>query len=102
MSGFIITTDANLACPHGTGSARAQLPDSRVTIAGRPIMTVQRQYVVEACGNTNAPCISASWISGAQRVTAGGLSVAINTGWSEVKPVGMLAPLLFQTTVTAS
>jgi hypothetical protein len=102
MPGFIITEDAKLACPHGSGSARALMPDAHVSISGKAIMTVQRQYVIETCSNTNAPCVTATWVSGAQRVTAGGLAVAINTGQSKVDPVGMLAPLQFQSTVTAS
>jgi len=102
MPGFIITKDSRLACPHGSGSARALLPDAHVSVSGQAIMTVQRQYTIETCGNTNAPCLTASWTSGAQRVTASGLAVAINSGVSEVKPAGMLAPLQVQSTVTAS
>jgi hypothetical protein len=102
MAGFVITESSTLLCPHSTGTARALLTNPRVKIAGSPIMTVQLPYQVDHCGNTNAPCVSASWMIGAARVTAGGLSVAINTGTSEVKPVGMLASLVVQGQVSAS
>jgi hypothetical protein len=101
MPGLVITRDSTLACPHGSGSARALLPDTRVKIGGSPIMAVTRPYVIEHCG-ASTPCATASWITGAGRVTASGLAVAINTGTSEVKPAGMLAPIAVQGTVSAS
>jgi hypothetical protein len=101
MPGLVITDASTLACPHGSGSARAVMPDPHVKINGSPIMTVTRQYTIEHCG-ANTPCATASWITGAGHVTASGLAVAINTGSSEVKPAGMLAPVVVQTTVSAS
>jgi len=102
MSGFIITTDATLACPHPGGTARAVVADPHVSIKGSAIMTVQRQYLVDCPDTTSSHCVKASWVVGAQRVTASGLAVAINTGVSKVDPAGMLTPMLFQTNVTAS
>jgi hypothetical protein len=101
MPGLVITKDSTLACPHGSGSARALLPDLHVSIDGSPIMTVTRPYIVDHCG-ANTPCATASWTIGAGRVTASGMSVAINAGVSEVKPVGMLTPVVVQGTVSAS
>ncbi len=102
MAGFIITESSTLLCPHSTGTARALLTDAHVKVAGSPIMTVQLPYQIDHCGNTNAPCVTASWTVGAARVTASGQSVAISTGTSEVKPAGALAPLAVQGTVSAS
>jgi hypothetical protein len=102
MAGFVITENSTLVCPHATGTARALLTDSHVKISGSAIMTVQLPYQVDHCGNTNAPCVTATWIVGAARVTASGQAVAINTGTSEVKPTGALAPLVVQGKVSAS
>jgi hypothetical protein len=102
MPGFIITESSTLVCPHASGTARALLTDAHVKISGSAIMTVQLPYQIDHCGNTNAPCVTASWIVGAGRVQASGQSVAINTGVSEVKPAGALSPILVQGTVSAS
>ena len=102
MTGFIITADAQLVCPHTAGKAQAVLPDPRVKVSGSPIMTVQREYLIGTCPDTNSHCLSASWQSGAQHVTASGLSVAIDSGASLVKPAGKLTVLQVQPKVTAS
>jgi len=102
MPGFIITQDAQLVCPHVTGTAQAVSPDPRVSISGSPIMTVQREYLIGSCPDTNSHCISASWQSGAQKVTASGLAVAIASGTSVVKPAGVLTVQRVQAKVSAS
>jgi hypothetical protein len=103
MSGFIITVDATLACPHQSGTARALAADPHVAVKGSAIMTVQRQYIIDHCPDSSTShCLKASWEVGAQRVTASGLAVAIHSGVSKVDPAGMLTPQLFQTTVAAS
>jgi hypothetical protein len=89
MPGFIITESSTLVCPHASGTARALLTDAHVKISGSAIMTVQLPYQIDHCGNTNAPCVTASWIVGAGRV-------------QEVKPAGALSPILVQGTVSAS
>jgi hypothetical protein len=103
MAGFIIDTSARTNCAHNLAPATAVSPDSRVTIAGAPIMTVQRQYLTPLCTETNSKCTSAEWTLAAQRVTASGLAVAISTGLSSCAPSKLpMVVLSFQQRVTAS
>jgi hypothetical protein len=106
MSGYILHDGAIVACRHPPGLAQPDQTDTRVTVSGRKVMTVSRTYTVSGCAlnSTNSPaCTKASWLQGAQRVTASGLAVAIDSGESLCTPSnGTLDPRVFQQRVTAS
>ncbi|HEU5137477.1 MAG TPA: hypothetical protein VFU13_20205 [Steroidobacteraceae bacterium] len=103
--GFIMHKDAVVACQHAPGLAEAKAPDPRVSVSGKPVMTVLRLYSVTGCalnGTNSPPCTTAMWIEGAQRVTVGGFPVAIDSGKSKCIPsLGKLEPRIFQQRVEA-
>jgi hypothetical protein len=104
--GFVLHEGAVVACRHPPGLATPDSTDTRVTVSGQKVMTVLRLYTVAGCNlnSTNSPpCTKASWLQGAQRVTAGGLAVAIDSGTSQCTPsLATLDPQVFQRRVTAS
>jgi hypothetical protein len=100
MAGFIIHKDALITCPHTSGIAQADQPDTRVKVSGFPIMTILRNYTITLCPQ-NTPCTKATWTKGALRVTASGFAVAINNGVSICVPPGALKPEQFQQRVKA-
>ena len=105
MAGHILHQGARVLCKHA-GIAEPDQIDSRVTVSGQAVMTVLRTYTVTACslnGSSSPPCTKATWIKGAERVSASGLPVAIDTGQSLCVPSGnVLDPKQFQQRVTAS
>ncbi len=79
MPGFLLHLNAQLQCPHG-GQATPTAPNARVTVGGMPITTMPRQYVVAACPGVPPgmpPCVTASWVTSALRVQAGGEPVLL-------------------------
>jgi hypothetical protein len=106
VAGFILHEGAVVACKHPPGLATPNQTDTRVTVAGHHVMTVGRGYTVAACAlNTTSspPCTTARWLTGAQRVSASGLAVAIDSGESLCMPSGSpLDPKVFQLRVKAS
>ena len=103
--GYILHDGALVACQHPPGLAQPDQTDPRVTVSGQAVVTVSRTYTVTGCNleTTNSPpCKKASWLQGAQRVTASGLAVAIDSGVSLCTPsLGTLDPKVFQQRVTA-
>jgi len=103
--GFIIHKDAVVACQHAPGVADAKAPDLRVSVSGKPVITIFRDYTVTGCalnGTNSPPCTTAMWIEGAKRVKVGGLAVAIDSGKSKCIPsLGKLEPRIFQKRVEA-
>ena len=106
MAGNILHDGALVLCKHPPGSANPDQTDTRVSVSGQQVMTVGRTYTVSGCalnGTNSPPCTTASWLTGAQRVFASGLAVAIDSGQSMCLPSGApLDPKLFQKRVTAS
>jgi hypothetical protein len=93
MPGPILHQSAAVTCGHG-GQATPGMPVPRVRVSGMPVVTVLTPHIVAGCPFTNAPgpCLSGQWVSGATRVFAMGLPVAIPTGIGQCAPNG--APLL--------
>jgi hypothetical protein len=106
VAGNILHEGALVLCQHVPGSAQPDQTDTRVTVSGQRVMTVTRTYTVTGCaleGTNSPPCKTASWTTGAQRVSASGLPVAIDDGQSLCVPSGgRLNPKAFQKRVTAS
>lgn len=79
MPGFLLHFNAQLQCPHG-GLATPSAPNPRVTVGGMAIVTMPRQHVIAGCPGVPSsmpPCITASWVSSATRITAGGEPVLL-------------------------
>jgi hypothetical protein len=106
LAGNILHEGALVLCQHPPGTAQPDQTDTRVTVSGRPVITVTHSYTVTGCaleGTNSPPCKTAVWTQGAERVRASGVPVAIHTGQSLCAPSGgRLDPTLFQTRVTAS
>lgn len=105
MPGPIVHLGATVLCSHA-GTATPTTPFPRVTVSGRPVVTVATLYVVAGCaltGTPNPPCVTAQWLVGAVRVLAGGSPIAIQSGTSVCTPTGTpLMPVGVQPRVVAS
>lgn len=100
MAGFVLDQTSLVTCPHTSGMATPDQTDTRVTLSGKPLMTVGRTYTIGGCPQ-NTPCSKAVWIKGSDTVTASGLPIALDNGTSLVVPVGSLKPMMFQQRVQA-
>jgi hypothetical protein len=92
MPGLLIDAGASVLCSHG-GKATPTAPFPRVTLSGKPVVTLTAPYVVAGCAlppppAANGPCVSAQWLSGAMRVFAGGAPVLLQSGASVCAPTG--------------
>jgi hypothetical protein len=95
MPAPILHVGATVLCLHG-GQAEALVPSARVTVSGMPITTIAGPYAVAGCPFVppagNGPCVMASWVVGAVRVTSEGVPVTIMTGTAICSPTA--TPLL--------
>jgi hypothetical protein len=94
MPGPALHLGAVVMCSHA-GTAQPVAPFPRVLLTGQPVVTLASPYAVVGCGLTAVPappCVTGQWLSGAVRVLAGGVPVAVVTGASTCVPTG--TPLL--------
>ena len=105
MPAPILHLGATITCMHA-GPAQPITPFPRVLVSGQPIVTQATSYAVSGCALTGTgapPCVTAQWVSGADRVMAGGAPVVIQTGQAVCVPTGTgLLPLVAQTRVLAT
>lgn len=105
MPGPVVHLGATVLCSHA-GQATPTTPFARVLVNGLPVVTVTTPYVVAACGLTGStvpPCTVGQWLSGATRVLAGGLPVAVQGGASTCVPTGTpMLPVAVQPRVVAT
>jgi len=91
MPGFLLHVGATVICAHG-GQAMPTAPNPRVTVGGQPIVTQTAPYTVAGCAfvppGGNGPCVTAQWVLGATRVTAGGAPVLLQDSVSVCAPTG--------------
>jgi hypothetical protein len=90
VPGFIVHAGATVICAHG-GQAMPTVTSPRVTVGGQPVTTQAAPYTVAGCALppvAGGPCVTAQWITGATRVTAGGLPVLIQSSQSTCIPTG--------------
>src|SRR5271167_431641 len=76
MPGFMLHVGATVTCAHG-GQAQPTVPNPRVTVLGQPTVTMAGPYVVTGCAlppppAANGPCLMATWLTAATRVTSNG------------------------------
>lgn len=91
MGGAILHLGASITCSHG-GPATPSAPYARVTVSGRPVVTVAMPYVIDYC-NLPAPatalrCTAGEWLQGSTRVFAGGRPLALDNSPSMCVPNG--------------
>ncbi len=91
MPGFLLHVGATVICSHG-GQATPTSPNPRVLVGGQPVTTQPAPYTVAGCpfnvSGAPSPCVTASWITAATRVRAGGLPVLLQDSQSICAPNG--------------
>lgn len=92
MPGFILHQGASILCAHG-GQAQPTTMSPRVTVSGQPIVLQPNSHIIAACpfttpGGTPQPCITATWITGATRVTSNGMPVLLQDSQATCAPNG--------------
>ena len=101
MPGFLLHVGATVLCAHG-GQAQPTTPNPRVTVLGQPTTTMAPPYVVAGCAfnvsGAPSPCVTATWLTGATRVTSNGQPLLLLDSQAICAPNG--TPLLVITTQT--
>ena len=101
MPGFLLHVGATVLCAHG-GQAQPTSPFARVTVGGQPIVTQSAPYTVAGCAfnvsGSPSPCVTATWMTAATRITAGGLPVLLLDSQATCAPNG--TPLMITVTQT--
>lgn len=92
MPGFLLHVGATVLCLHG-GQAQPTVPNTRVLVGGQPTVTQPAPYVVAGCAMPpppagNGPCVTASWIVGALRVTSNGQPLLLQSSQAICAPTG--------------
>jgi hypothetical protein len=92
MPGFMLHMGATVICSHG-GQAMPTMPNPRVKVSSQPIVTQPTMYTVAGCpfvsGSNPLPCVTASWVSAAVRVKAGGVPVLLQDSQAITTPNGV-------------
>jgi len=80
MPGYLLTMSCSVSCAHG-GTAKPGKSNSRVKIAGTPLVALDSQFTISGCTYTDpakqgapAPCTAATFLpaTGTTRVKSGG------------------------------
>lgn len=90
MGVSILNVLSQIVCLHA-GKATPVVPFPRVTIAGSPISVLSTQYAITGCTLPPAaggPCVTATFLNGATRVTADGQPVLLQTSQATCSPTG--------------
>ncbi|MGH9759991.1 MAG: hypothetical protein ACREDR_26385 [Blastocatellia bacterium] len=92
MPGFLLHMGATVLCAHG-GQAMPTAPNPRVTVGGQPVVTLPTVYTIAGCAFPpppagNGPCVTAQFLLGAVRVTAGGSPVLLQDSQAICTPTG--------------
>ena len=105
MPGFILHVGAIVMCAHG-GQAMPTSPNPRVLVGGQPIVMQPAPFIVAGCAfnvsGAPSPCLTATWVTAATRVTSNGMPVLLLDSQAICAPNG--TPLIItatQTKVTA-
>ena len=86
----LIHLGATAICAHA-GQAVPVSPNPRVLVSGQPITQLTTPYTVAGCTlppSAGGPCATAQFVTGATRVTAGGVPVLLQTSTSVCAPTG--------------
>ena len=102
MPGFILHAGATVTCSHA-GPAQPTVPTPRVLVMGMPSVTMAAPFVIAGCTlpaitSGAPPCVSATWISAALRVSSNGQPLLLLDSQASCIPTG--TPLLILATQT--
>jgi len=100
MPGPLLHVGATVICAHG-GQAQPTAPNPRVLVNGQPTVTVAAPYLVAGCAfnvsGAPSPCVTASWITSATRVTSNGQPLLLMDSQALCTPNGTpLVPVAVQ------
>lgn len=107
MPGLALTQAASVMCLHA-GQAQPTAPLPRVLLSDVPAIGQTTTYVVAGCPfvlpSTPSPCVSATWVAAALRVTSGGIPLVLQDSTAVCAPngTGLLVTSPGQTRVTAA
>lgn len=91
MPGYMLHVGATVLCAHA-GQAQPTMPNPRVKVSGRPIVTQPNPYTIAGCpfniSGAPVPCVTGQWVSAATRVRAGGQPVLLQDSQSVCAPNG--------------
>ena len=105
MPGFLLHLGATVKCAH-LGQATPVTPNPRVTVSGKPVVTLASMYGVAGCTmppppSGNGPCVTAKFTTAATRITCSGMPVLLQDSQAICAPTGTpLLILLTQLRVT--
>jgi hypothetical protein len=91
MPGPVLTVGSMILCAHG-GMAQATAPNPRVSAGGQPVVTQAAPHAVAGCvfniSGAPSPCVTATWVTGAVRVTATGQPLLLMDSQAVCAPNG--------------
>lgn len=91
MASPLLHAGATVTCAHQPGQAQPTSSNARVKVDRQPIVVQTTTYAVSACGLTGTgspPCASATWVTAATRVRAGGVAVLLKDTQATCTPTG--------------
>ena len=92
MPGFLLHQGATIQCAHG-GQAQETAPNPKVKVGGKAVVTQTAPHTVSGCSFTvppavPMPCIMAQCVTGALRVSVGGMPVLLKDSKAVCVPNG--------------
>lgn len=92
MPGYVLHSGATVLCLHA-GQAQPTAPSPRVKVSGQPAVTQSCPYTVAGCALPpppagNGPCVTATWVVAALRVTSGGVPLLLQDSTALCAPTG--------------
>jgi hypothetical protein len=91
MPGYLLHQGATVLCAHA-GQAMPVVPNPRVKVSGQMVVTQDCTYTIAGCifnvSSVPSPCVTATWITAAVRVKAGGMPVLMQDSQSLCAPNG--------------
>ena len=102
MPGFLLHLGATVMCAHG-GQAQPLAANPRVLVTGQPTVKMTTSYAIAGCPlppppNGNGPCVTADWVTAAQRVLSDGQPLLLADSWAICAPTA--SPLVTAVTQT--
>lgn len=101
MPGFLLHAGAQVVCSH-QGQAQPASVNPRVSVSNQAIVTQNNAYAITGVcslsSTGSSPCVTATWITAAMRVTSMGSPVLLLDSQSKCIPTG--TPLLVTATQT--
>ena len=89
--GYLLHQGATVMCAHA-GQAMPAVPNPRVKVGGQMVVTQDCLYTISGCpfvvASAPCPCLTATWITAAVRVKAGGMPVLLQDSQSICAPNG--------------